>query len=63
MGERPWGRDMAIVFCDDMNDGLVKRVNTETLSMQQELLRIVEVLQTVGGLALPPDPVRAAVQT
>jgi hypothetical protein len=52
------------VFCEDMNyAGIVKTVNTETLSMQQELLSIAEVLQTVGGVAMPPDPERTAARS
>ena len=58
------GRKMAIVFFEEMHDeGLGKKENTETLSMQQELLNIAEVLQTVGIISLPPDPERTTAQT
>ena len=53
------------------NDKRVKNIRFEEIynliennkSMQQELMSIAEVLQTVGGIALPPGPVRAAAQT
>ena len=46
-----------------VDEGIVKRVNTETLSMHQELLSIAEVLQTFGEIALPPDPERTTART
>ena len=57
------GRKMAVVFFEDLDGGLVKRVNSESSGMQQVLLTIAELLQTVGGIAIPPDPDRAAAQT
>ena len=60
------GRKLVVVFCEDMGGpegGLVRRVNRESSRMQQELLSIAEVLQTVGAPALPPDPERTAAQT
>ena len=57
------GRKMAIVFFEEQDQGLVRRVNRETLAMKQELVSIAELLQTVGGVHLPADPARTAAQT
>ena len=57
------GRKMAIVFFEEQDEGLVRRVNRETQAMNQELLSIAELLQTVGGVHLPADPARTAAQT
>ena len=57
------GRKMAIVFFEQQDEGLVRRVNRETLGMQQQLLSIAELLQTIGGVPLPADPARTAAQT
>ena len=58
------GRKMAIVFFEDAPGpgSLVRRVNRETTGMQQTLLSIAEVLQTLG-VHIPPDPERSAAQT
>ena len=39
------------------------RVNRQGLGMQQELMSIVEIIQSIGGIALPADPDRTAAQT
>ena len=57
------GRKMAVVFFEELPDGLVRRVSRETLAMNQQLLSIAETLQTIGGIAIPPDPGRTAGQT
>ena len=57
------GRNMAVVFFEDLKGGLVRRVSRENLAMQQMLLSIAEVLQTIGGIAVPADPERTAAQT
>ena len=57
------GRKMAIVFFEDAPGGLVRRVHRENLGMQQQLLSLAEVLQTIGGIAVPPDPARTAADT
>ena len=57
------GRKMAVVFFEDMRGGLIRRVRRETLGMNQVLLSIAEVLQTLGGIAVPADPERTAAQT
>ena len=57
------GRKMAVVFFEDTHGGLIRRVHRETLGMNQVLLSIAEVLQTLGGIAVPADPERTAAQT
>ena len=57
------GRKMAVVFFEDLDGTLVRRVDREILGMHQKLLSIAEVLQTIGGIAVPPDPARTAAQT
>ena len=57
------GRKLAVVFMEHMRGTLVRRVNREADGMQQDLLSIAELLQTVGGVAVPPDPARTAAQT
>ena len=57
------GRKMAIVFFEDAYGGLFRRVNRESLGMQQELLSLAELLQTIGGIAVPADPERTAANT
>ena len=57
------GRKMAVVFFEDLREGLVRRVDRDTDAMQQHLLSIAEVLQTIGAMALPADPARTAAQT
>ncbi len=49
------GRKMAVVFFED-HGGLVKRVNRESFGMQQTLLSIAEVLQTIGGIVVFSGP-------
>ena len=57
------GRKLAVVLFEDMGDNLVRRVNRQGLGMQQELMSIAEILQGIGGIALPADPDRTAAQT
>ena len=59
------GRKLTVVFCENLPGpgGLVRRVHRETLGMQQSLLSIAELLQTLGGPVLPADPTRTAAQT
>ena len=57
------GRKMAIVFFREDAGGLVRRVHKETLALQQQLLSLAELLQTIGGVAVPPDPARTAADT
>ena len=57
------GRKMAIVFFEDMDAGLVRRVSKETFGMHQVLLSTAEILQTLQAIDLPPDPARTTTQT
>ena len=57
------GRKLAFVFYEDMDGGLARRVNRETMAMKQELLSIAEVLAVLGGVDVPADPERTAAQT
>ena len=60
------GRKLAVVFFEKIPGpgGLAQRVNRETFGMQQNLLSIAEILQTLGGPGLlPADPARTAAQT
>ena len=52
------GRKMAVVFFEDHPDhaGYVRRVNRGCLALKQDLLSIAELLQVVGGVAIPLDP-------
>ena len=56
------GRKMAVVFFQDMPGpgDLVKRVQNETMCMQQVLLSVAEILQTIGVHGIPADPNRPA---
>ena len=57
------GRKVAVVFFETIDGGLVRRVHRDTLTMKQELLSIAEILQTIGGVAIPDDPERTAAHT
>ena len=57
------GRKLALVFFEDCDGGLVRRVDRGTLGMQQHLLTLAEILQTIGGVHLPPNAERAAAET
>ena len=59
------GRRLSVVFFEKMPGpgSLAQRVNKDTLGMQQTLLSIAEILQTLGGVELPADPARTAAQT
>ena len=48
--------EIAVVFFEAIAGGLVRRMHRETLTMKQELLSIAEILQTIGGVAIPEDP-------
>ena len=57
------GRKMAIVFFEDTDACLVRRVKRETFGMHQVLLSIAEILQTLQAIGLPPEPERTAAHT
>ena len=57
------GRKLAVVFFEDAEGGLVRRVKRESLAMEQQLLSLAEVLHTIGGVELPADPGRTAAAT
>ena len=57
------GRSLALVFFEDCDGGLVRRVDRGTLGMQQQLLTLAEILQTIGVVKLPPDAERTAAET
>ena len=59
------GRKMAVVIFEDMPGPgcLARRVHRDTVGMQQVLLSIAEVLQTLGRVPLPVDPDRTAAET
>ena len=57
------GRKMALVFFEDADASMVRRVDRGNGGMKQQLLTLAELLQTIGGIAVPPDPERAAAQT
>ena len=57
------GRKMALVFFEDADAGMVRRVDTGLVGMKQELLTLAELLQTLGGIVAPADPERTAAQT
>ena len=57
------GRKLALVFFEDCDGGLVRRVDRGTLGMQQQLLTLAEILQTIGGVHLPPNAERTVAET
>ena len=57
------GRKLALVFFEDADEGLVRRVDRGLVGMRQELLTLAELLQTLGGIVVPADPDRTAAQT
>ena len=57
------GRKLAVVFFEDTEGGLVRRVKRESLAMEQQLLSLAEVLHAIGGVELPADPGRTAAAT
>ena len=57
------GRKLALVFFEDCDGGLVRRVDRGTLGMQQQLLTLAEILQTIGEVHLPPSADRTAAET
>ena len=56
------GRNGPCVF-EDADAGMVRRVDRGLVGMKQELLTLAELLQTLGGIAVPADPDRTAAQT
>ena len=54
---------MAIVFFEDTDASLVRRVSRETFGVHQAILSIAEILQTLQAIDLPPDPERTAAHT
>ena len=57
------GRKIAVVVFEDMDGDLVRRVHRETLGMQQVLLSIAEILQTLAPELVPVEPDRPPAQT
>ena len=57
------GRKLALVFFEDADAGMVRRVDRGHVGMTQELLTLAELLQTLGGIVVPADPGRTAAQT
>ena len=62
MRVRPWEEHGPGVF-EDADAGMARRVDRGLVGMKQELLTLVELLQTLGGIAVPADPERTAAQT
>ncbi len=56
------GRKLVVSFMEHTGN-LVQRVDRESLVLKQQLLSLAELLQTVGGVALPVDPERTAAAT
>ena len=54
------GRKIAMVFFEETDGGMVRRVQRDSSGMQQQLLTLAELLQTLGGIVVPPDPDRTA---
>ena len=50
------GRKLDIVLYEDAGGGLVRRVHRDSLGVHQQLLTLAELLQTIGGATLLPDP-------
>ena len=64
MRVRPWEETMpCFFFFEDADAGMVRRVDRGLVGMQQELLTLAELLQTLGGIVVPADPERTAAQT
>ena len=57
------GRELALVFFEPAGGNLVKRADRTSSGMHQQLLSLAELLQTIGGVAVPPDPDRSAADT
>ena len=57
------GRKLAFVFFEPAEGNLVRRVDRSTSGMQQQLLSLAELLQTIGGVAVPADPERSSAET
>ena len=54
------GRKIAMVFFEEADGGLVRRVHRDSGGMQQQLLTLAELLQTLGENVVPHDPDRTA---
>ena len=50
--EEAMGRKLAIVFFEDGDEGMVRRVDRGGAGMHQVLLTLAEILQTIGGVDL-----------
>jgi len=51
------GRKLAIVLFEDVGGGLARRVHRDSLGVQQQqFLTLAELLHTIGGATLLPDP-------
>ena len=57
------GRKLALVFFEDCDGGFVRRVDRGALGMEQHLLTLAEILQTIGEVHLPPSTDRTAAET
>ena len=57
------GRKLAVSFFEKVGENLVQRVDRESMRLQQTLLTIAELLQTIGGVEVPHDPERTAAAT
>ena len=59
------GRKLAWVFFERMpgGEGLVRRVQRDTVGVQQVLMTIAEVLLSLGAPGIPADPARPAAET
>ena len=57
------GRKLAIVFFEDAPAGMMRRVDRSSGGLKQQLLTLAELLETIGGIVVPPDPERTAAQT
>ena len=56
------GRKLVVTFFEKVG-GLVQRVDKSSKGLKQQLLNCAEILQTIGGCALPVDPDRSAADT
>ena len=57
------GRKLAVAFFEKVGEDLVQRVDRASTALQQTLLSIAELIQTIGGIDVPVDPERTAAAT
>ena len=57
------GRKLTLAFFEDTDAGLVRRVDRSTSGLSKQLLNVAEVLQSLGVVALPPDPNRTSAES